>query len=268
MTTGCVIFAYNGDLDYGSQAVLAAKLVRKHLNLPVTLITDTNTLDSTDVSVFDGLVVNAVDTDNTRILDGKKIAFKNTNRSSAFDLSPYDRTLIIDSDFLVLSKKLKPYIDSSCDFMICANMQDLHPTRLGSRVVLDPASIPMLWATNIIFNKTAEVKTLFDLVDHIKDNWVYYGALYKFDTRRFRNDYAFSIACHTLSGFGINQFHRELPSPLLFNDRDKLVNIKSNNLTWLLQDDVLVKCNNQDIHYMNKFDLANNYNSLMELADD
>lgn len=266
MTTGCVIFAFDGDIAYGPQAVLAARLVKKHLNIPVTLITDRTTLDAIDVSVFDGLVVTSVDTDNTRVLDGKVVSFKNTNRSSAFDLSPYDRTLIIDSDFLVQSDCLKPYLDCDRDFMICEGMNDLIK-RTPDALLLDPTSVPMLWATNIIFNKTPEVKALFDLVDHVRENWDYYGALYKFDVRRFRNDYAFSVACHTLGGFGIDKFYTALPSPLIFTDKDEILQIKDHTVSILVNGDTLVKATGQDIHYMNKFDLLDKLPQLTELAE-
>ena len=46
MNKGCLIFAYNGDIDYGSQAVLAAKLVNKHLKVPVSVVTNADTLSS------------------------------------------------------------------------------------------------------------------------------------------------------------------------------------------------------------------------------
>lgn len=266
MTTGCVIFAYNGDIDYGSQAVLAARLVRKFLKIPVTLITDANTLDSTDVSVFDGLVVSSVETDNKRQLSGKTISFKNTNRSSVFDLTPYDRTLVIDSDFLVFSDRLTHYLEADRDFMICEGMSDLLG-RPGGNLLLHPASVPMLWATNIIFNKSPDNKVLFDLVDHIRDNWQYYGALYKFDTRRFRNDYAFSIACHVMGGMGTDKFHTALPSPVLFNDKDSIVKISTEGITVLTDNNRLVKTQGQDIHLMNKFDLLTNIGQLTELAE-
>ena len=265
MTTGCVIFAFDGDIAYGPQAVLAARLVKKYLEIPVTLITNRDTLESTDVSIFDSLVVTSVDTENTRVLDGKTISFKNTNRSSAFELSPYDRTLVIDSDFLIQSNRLKSYLESDRDFMICEGMNDLLE-RTPGKLLLDPASIPMLWATNIIFNKTPEVKTLFSLVDHVRENWDYYGALYKFDTRRFRNDYAFSVACHTLGGFGLDQFYTALPSPLFFTDKDEIVQITDKSITILMDGKTLVKAQNQDIHYMNKFDLLDKLPQLMELA--
>ena len=40
MTCGCLIYAYDSNIDYGSQAVLSAQLVIKHLNVPVSLVTD------------------------------------------------------------------------------------------------------------------------------------------------------------------------------------------------------------------------------------
>jgi len=265
MTTGCVIFAFDGDIAYGPQAVLAAGLVKKHLNIPVTLVTDSKTLDATDVGVFDGLIVTTVETDNTRTLAGKTISFKNTNRSSAYELSPYDRTLVIDSDFLVQSSCLKPYLEADRDFMICEGMNDMLGNSLGA-LMLDPASIPMLWATNIIFNKTPEVKALFELVDHVRENWSYYGALYKFDTRRFRNDYAFSVACHTMGGFGLDKFYTALPSPIIFTDKDEILQVKDQTLTVLMCGETLVKTQGQDIHYMNKFDLLDKLPKLMELV--
>lgn len=44
MKKGCLIFAHDGSIDYGSQAVLAAKLAIKHLGVPVSLVTDADTL--------------------------------------------------------------------------------------------------------------------------------------------------------------------------------------------------------------------------------
>jgi hypothetical protein len=266
MTVGCIIFAYDGDVLYGPQAVLAAKLVIKHLGIPVSLVTDSRTLgDIKEPTLFEHVFIQEIGpTTNTRVLAGNVVVWKNANRSSAYDISPYDRTLVIDSDFLVLSDRLKTYLDSDRDFMICPNMKDLHPTRTGSRVVLNPASVPMLWATNIIFNKTAEVESIFKLVEHIKDNWEYYGALYKFNTKRFRNDYAFSVACHAIG----NDVYTALPEPIWFNDKDMLVKIDTRSFTFLTEDGMLLKSSGQDIHMMNKYDLLENLDKIAELAHD
>jgi hypothetical protein len=269
MNQGCCIFAFDGDIAYGLQAVLAAGLVNKHLNIPVSLVTDKITLEKIDPSNFDQIIVTEIeDTGNSRVLSGKQIAFKNINRNRIYDLTPYDRTLLIDSDFLVFSNRLKEYLDSDYDFMICENMKDLCPNRPGSSVSFSPQSLHMLWATNIIFNKTPENKILFDLVDHIRENWAWYGTLYQFDTRRFRNDYAFTVACHVMGGFGAEKYYTALPSPILFNDRDSLLKITDTGLTWAVSDqNILVKTTNQDIHMMNKIELLEKIDALVNLHD-
>jgi hypothetical protein len=269
MTQGCLIFAYDGQIEYGCQAVLAARLVRKHLNIPTTLVTDSSTVNKLELTdMFDQVIFQENTDTNTRVLfngpdSSSTVEFKNTNRSSAYNLSPYDRTLVIDSDFLVFSNRLAHYLNSNNDFMICNGMKDLYAGRPGSQVLLNPTSIPMLWATNIIFNKTPEVKAIFDMVDYILDNWEYYGALYKFNTARFRNDYAFSVACHELSNPQV-----ALPQPLLFTSKDTLVKASDTGLTFLMSfnEDRLVKTQGQDIHMMNKQDLVNNIAALTELV--
>jgi hypothetical protein len=257
MNQGCCIFAFDGDIAYGPQAVLAATLVKKYLNIPVTLITDKLTSSNTNCTIFDQVIIIEIeDTDNSRVLSGRNISFKNINRNRIYDITPYDRTLLIDSDFLVFSDRLKPYLDSDNDFMICESMKDLCPRRPGGDVWFSPSSLHMLWATNIIFNKTPENKILFDLVEHVRENWQWYGTLYQFDTRRFRNDYAFTVACHIMSGFGCEKYHVALPSPILITDRDSLVKITNTSMTWVLgEQNTLVKTTNQDIHMMNKIEL-------------
>jgi hypothetical protein len=277
MTQGCLIFAYNGQIDYGSQAVLAARLVKKHLSIPTCLVTDSNTINSLSVdpkTVFEYVIVQDIESNNTRMLyngpDEKKlIDFKNVNRSSAYDLSPWDRTLLIDSDFFVFSDRLLQCLNADRDFMICPAMKDICAERHRGPVLLNSASIEMVWATNIIFNKTPEVKIIFDLVDHIKSNWEYYGALYKFDTRRFRNDFAFSIACHIMSGYGLDKCYTELPAPMWSTDQDKLVKVGSDgNLVFLVphKEGRVIRSKGQDLHMMNKQDILDNIKQLTELA--
>lgn len=275
MKQGCIIFAYNGHIDYGSQAVLAAGLVIKHLNIPVSLITDQSTLGKIgNPSIFEHVIIQENKSANTRNLHNgpdviTKIDFNNTNRSSVYKLTPYDRTLVIDSDFLVFSSRLTTYLDCDQDFLICSSMQDLYPNRPGSSVLLAPSSIPMLWATNMIFNKTKEVEILFNLIEHIRDNWIYYSALYKFNSARYRNDYAFSIACHIMGGHGLDKFYTELPAPILFTDKDKLVKISEcGSLTFLMSfnEGRLAKTHGQDIHMMNKYDILDNIDQLTDLS--
>ena len=284
MNKGCLLFAHDGDIDYGSQAVLAARLAIKYLAVPVSLVTDQETLNNIKTKFnqlpFDQIViVEKPKHTNTRSLangdDRVTIQFINSNRSTAYDLTPYDRTLIIDTDFLIQSDTLEKYWNSPDLFLITPEMRDL--TYLGSPskdFYISQFSIQTLWATNIMFTKCPEVKILFDLVEHIKENYNYYAVLYNFPHQQYRNDFAFSIACHIMSCYGIDKWYGELSSPILIRDSDSLCQIKNNQLTFLIKDYnkqdnwILLSTQDQDIHFMNKLNLLENLDKLMELAND
>jgi hypothetical protein len=284
MNKGCLLFAHDGDIDYGSQAVLAARLAIKYLAVPVSLVTDRETLSNIKTKFnqlpFDQIViVEKPKNTNTRSLangdDRVTIQFINSNRSTAYDLTPYDRTLIIDTDFLIQSDTLEKYWNSPDLFLITPEMRDL--TYLGSPskdFYISQFSIQTLWATNIMFTKCPEVKILFDLVEHIKENYNYYAVLYNFPHQQYRNDFAFSIACHIMSCYGIDKWYGELSSPILIRDSDSLCQIKNNQLTFLIKDYnkqdnwILLSTQDQDIHFMNKLNLLENLDKLMELAND
>ena len=135
-----------------------------------------------------------------------------------------------------------------------------------NEVVREPTAGGVVFRRN---DKTKEVEILFNLIEHIRDNWIYYSALYKFNSARYRNDYAFSIACHIMGGHGLDKFYTELPAPILFTDKDKLVKISEcGSLTFLMSfnEGRLAKTHGQDIHMMNKYDILDNIDELMELS--
>ena len=283
MTQGCLIFAYNSDIDYGSQAVVAASMAQKHLKVPVSIVTDSKTLEAInnnfDSLPFDQIILtDTPSSDNKRVLnDGQRsknlISFVNGNRSSAYELTPYDRTLIIDSDFLILSNKLSQYWDTDYSFLISPGMTDL--TQLDNNpkdYFISNYSIKLLWATTIMFTKNEESKLLFDLVLHIKENYSYYAALYHFDPVHYRNDYAFSVACHILGGYGQDQWHGELPCPVFIRDVDDIHTVTENQITFVLKDytktgnSLIARTRDQDVHIMNKHSILTHLTELLTLA--
>ncbi len=120
MTRGVLIFAHNSpNVDYGLMAVIAGGLAKKNLSVPVSLVTDLGTVNWLEESgmiskareVFDKIIeVERPYTKNVRNLhdgfESKVIPFVNTNRYSVWELSPYDQTLLIDSDYLIFSNVL------------------------------------------------------------------------------------------------------------------------------------------------------------------
>jgi hypothetical protein len=283
MNKGCIIFAHDSYFDYGSLAVLAARLSKKHLQVPVSLITDADTATAIESKFkelpFDKIIViEKPSADNFRhfkVNDGyDKAIWKNQNRFSAYELSPYDRTLVIDSDFLIFSNRLSQYWDDPNEFLISPGMFIADKDKMGStEYVVDHKSINMLWATNLMFSKSNDTKKLFELVNYIKQEYQYYSSLYHYDVAQYRNDYTFSIACHIMSSFGLYPWHGELPIPLCFKELDEIVDIKSDGtITHLINyspnEYICMKSKDQDVHVMNKFAILNNFDQFMELAND
>jgi hypothetical protein len=288
MKTGGLIFAHNSkEIDYALMAIISAGLAKKQLEIPFTLVTDQSTKNWMEVSkIFDlanSIFEKIIITDhidyfkNERFLfdgaEGKNIPFINSSRSLAYDLTPYDRTLLIDSDYLIFSKSLKYFLESNSCFMIPDSIQPLgsSETKMLDRYV-SPAGITLYWATCIIFDKTDENKTLFDLVKHIRDNYSDYSHLYEFDNvTQFRNDIAFSISKHIIDGFNSLSNDENLPRLLTSIDNDILIDVDQHSLKFLIHNDIgdnrytLCSISNTDIHIMNKQSIIRNKDKFLEI---
>ena len=81
MSKGFLLFAHNnGEIDYIKLASICAKRIKKYLDKPVALVTDS------DVSLkeFDFVIKSSLDNTNTRILNNKIQPFHNISRLDAF----------------------------------------------------------------------------------------------------------------------------------------------------------------------------------------
>lgn len=285
MTNGILIFAHNNrEVDYGLLAVISGGLAKKHLHLPVSLVTDLSTKEWLIKSrtwqqvetVFEHvIIVDKPVTNNQRGLhDGvinKKIPFCNTNRHSVWDLTPYDRTLLIDSDFLIFSDNLNKYWNVEADVMIGDSINDIYSKdRLGylDRYVCE-TSCKMYWATTVMFTKNPQSKLFFDTVNLIKENYKHYADVFQFDHRQYRNDIAFSVAKHMLDGFE-NMHTPTLPPVLSVMDKDILTAVDKNKLTFLIDHRLdatycAASVTGVDIHVMNKQSILRHQQQLMEL---
>lgn len=281
---GILIYAHNNEkIDYIKLAILSAKFSKKYLDLPITLVSDDNSLeyakknnlDKKFFSLFDNILTiekpKLINKRNYKNLDKDNyLDFLNSSRFLSWDLTPYDRTLIIDSDFLIMSHNLKNYFDFKSDFMIGKEIDDIvGNTRLGfNDKYVSFIGIKMYWATTIMFTKNEKTKQLFDLVKHIQQNYNTYSQIYRFDTRTFRNDIAFSIALHILDGY-ITVNDHNLPPVLSFSSKDLLVDAKNNNLFFVCDayssNQTAVSISDVDVHIMNKINLLENFEKLMDL---
>lgn len=270
MSKGILIFAQNNaDIDYIKLAVFSAKRAKEYLGLPVSLITDSRGWleESYPNHPFDQIidVDYTVSAQRKNFFDGaltsKTLEWRNFARNRAYDLTPYNTTLVIDSDYVINSDVLKSAFDRDINLQIYSCSMDLAELRSTEEFKrINMFSIPFYWATTFIFEKNKTTEAFFDLVAYIKTNWNYYRMLYNIDTMLYRNDYAFSIAIHILGG---NNFVTELPGTMTYTtDKDILVNIKDNQMQFLLEkkdylgEYVAAKTQGLDVHVMNKFSLS------------
>ena len=285
MNKGILIYAHNSRaVDYALMSVISGGLAKKYLNVPASLVTDPSTIEwmreskilEKATEVFENLiVVNRPQTDNTRKLsDGDSsevVPFLNSNRSSAWDITPYDRTLLIDSDFLIFSNRLSEYWDVDADVMIGESINDIYDNaRLGYHdQYISDVGVKLYWATTVMFTKNQTGKLFFDTVNLVKENYEYYADVFRFDSRQFRNDIAFSIAKHILDGYEETP-HFNLPPVLTLLDKDILHSVDKNKLTVLTSPRLdsnfcAASIAGLDLHVMNKQSIHRNKDSLLEL---
>ena len=274
-TTGAVIFAQNNSsVDYVKLAIFAAEQIKTFLNIPVSVITDSADWMLTEYpkksTVFDQIIKieNTSTYNQKRFNDGtlssKFLEWKNLARNSVYDLTPYNRTLVIDSDYIINSSLLSNALFSDHNFQIYKDSVSLSSWRDNTEFKrINQFSIPFYWATTFIFEKTLEVKSFFDIIDYIKSNWQYFRTLYSIEVPTFRNDFAFSIAIHLMDAKTAGMFAQELPGKMLYiSDRDLLISIKDRKIKFLIEKEnhlgeyTAVSLSDTDVHIMNKLSLS------------
>jgi hypothetical protein len=190
MTTGALIFARNNEqIDYEAMARWSAKNIERHLGIPTRIVTD-NSAPSTNTRHF---------------TDVGAVTWHNLNRMDAYQLSPWDRTLVLDADYVVASNQLQSVLKVDQDFLAhrwaydvtgCNNFEGLN--YFGNN------RMPMWWATVMMFRKSKHAALIFNSMQMIRDNWTHYRNLYKNTNATYRNDHALSIALGIVNGHTLN----------------------------------------------------------------
>jgi hypothetical protein len=284
---GFLLIAFNNDeIDYIKMAISCALSIKSHLKYNhITLVTESTNwlyqiLSIDEVKqIFDNIIiVDPPDQKNIRThYDSPYTKFKapflNNKRSSAYEISPYEETILLDVDYLVMSDSLDLVWGCEDDFLINKDATSLRNKKFHEKEIrLSKDGIPMYWATLIYFKKSELAKRIFDLTNFIKDNYLFYKHLYKFPGHLFRNDYVFSIAIHIISGF-INSNINSFPIPTIktMDQKDDIVEINEDDILFLSHDtkqpwiNHLVKLQNVDVHIMNKRSFLRQYEQIIKI---
>lgn len=288
---GFILYAFgNKDLDYGKLAVCCALSIKTNLkNNHITVVTDEGTKKWLDSSVSKTVLKTAFDNiiiPKEKFRSGKrrhqdspwitfKAEFNNQNRVLAYKYSPYEETILIDTDYIVMNDNLDHVWGSNEDLMINNKAIDLESNifgTIGDRR-LSKHGIPMYWATVVYFKKSEYSKIFFDLVDYIREEYNFFQFLYEFSEGFYRNDFSFSIAAHILNGY-VTDSVRSLPdSTLLMSyQQDGIAEVlDTNEIIFLAHNPkepwktTLVNIKDISVHIMNKRELLRFSDKLINL---
>jgi len=272
VTKGALLIARNNEtIDYVKQAIFLANRIKKYLNLPTSIITDSpDYLTELDTeNVFDNVITIPYinDSHSRKFYDGsifyQTAEFKNDYRIHCYDLSPYDETLLLDTDYIISNDLFLHCFSSDNDLQMFSKSQDVANIRDPREFThLSEYSVDFYWATVVFFRKTETNKLLFDLIKHVQEYWYHYASVYRLDSTLFRNDFAFSIAIHIMNGFNKGDLVTDLPGKHLYTtDKDILWKLKDDKFIFLVEkQDYLgeytaVSTEGQSIHVMNKISL-------------
>jgi hypothetical protein len=291
-TKGVCFFAYNTEqIDYGRIAVMAALFVKRNMvNNNTCLITDQGTWDWISQSQSKAMIDSAFDEviltqgehkSNLRVHHDSpwtkfRSEFRNSNKHKILEYTPFDKTLLLDIDYIVQNNNLDYLFDSNEEISMYHNATNLDnqlPKEPEQR--LKPYGIPMLWSTVVYFDKRSELaKLFFDTWAHVAENYDFYKFLYGFPPGLYRTDFCVSIAAHILNAQGtgelVSNFADE--SMIYMSQKDDIVQVTDiDEWIYLVNDrtenwkDILTRVKSENVHVMNKRALDRHYDQIMRL---
>ena len=246
---GVFLFAFNtATVDYVKIADRASRLIAKNLGLPVTLCTYE---DADPQFAYDRVLrlPRPDEAGNYRTnLDNETVEWRNFGRYFAYDLTPYDETILLDTDYLVFDDSLLALFAGDFDYRLMH-----HNTNYGGAVYerMGETSLPYIWATVVLFRKTTKTQLLFELVGKVQRNYRYYRALYNIREGNYRNDYAFAIANNIVNGYSLNETQGIPWTMLTIEDRIERTTLTDTQIRIYHQDRAVV-LPHQNIHVMDK----------------
>lgn len=266
MSEGFLIFAHDNEtIPYTTIALCNALMIRENSRAGVSLVTDDASHSAMQerfgdlyLTAFEHVVICEPEGRSRRRYNdtphrSSHLSWHNGGRPAAYDLSPYDETILLDADYLVCDRALDHAWGSRSPVMMNRSAVTLlHESPRPEEVWLDPYGPPLYWATCVYFRKD-DAKEFFDTVGHVRDNYDYYQHLYRFPGGLYRNDYVFSVAAHILGGVD------SLPCPTLLTsfDTDELLDVPAKNeLVFLVDDRQVNRVVGTSVHVMNKFSIA------------
>ena len=246
---GIILFSFDTpELEYSKITNKCIELLRIHCpDIPVVVVAD-KIIDSADWTIL-----SEEPQSNIHNLRGPK-PWKNLARVDAYDLSPFDCTIVIDSDYLVYDNNLLKLFESEQSVLAHRSWCDLNYAEV-SDMPMGNSMLDMMWATVLMFRKNTEVKQMFDHWRNAITNYSYFAEMFGLNKRMVRNDYAFTIAMAKMQEFG-SMDHTIIPWDIVTANQNFEVK-EINNKNIVLEDQHGKITVDQSVHILNKESLLN-----------
>ena len=279
------------NLNYGKLAVCCALSIKANLKYNhTTVVMDedskrwvTSTV-SKDVlkTAFDNIIISKEKFPSKKRthFDSPWVTFKsefnNQNRVLSYRYSPYDETILIDSDYILMNNDFDNIWGCSDHILINHKTTDLQNKQFGSLEDqrISNHGIPLYWATAVYFKKSLYTETFFNLVEYIRKEYDFFQFLYGFKPGFYRNDFAFAIAVHIFNGF-ISHGIKSLPYDTIISSyqKDGIAEILSANEIIFISHNpdepwktTLVNIKDLNVHIMNKKELLRVSNKFIKFC--
>ena len=288
---GICMFCYNNQqLDYLKFALLAARYAKRSMdNIDVTLITDDGTVTWMEQShdqelidkTFDQVLIKPVEHEHNprKHMDSPwtefNAQFTNSNKHMVYEYTPYERTLLIDTDYLITNNFYNYIFNTDEPIALHRYAQYIgNEVPYRNEIHLNDSGINHWWSTIIYFDQSEESKLFFDIWTHVKDHWEYYSLLYQYPRQLFRTDFCVSIACQMMNGFNNDNFiHDFCATPLLNMDqKDDIAEINTlNDYVFLKHNrreqwkNILCRYTDTNLHIMNKRALDRKFPDIIDM---
>ena len=244
MSKGVLFVAFDSVTDQGNTlrytelAKISANLVKRHLNLPVGIVTD-----KPIVGFDEQIVVEKPAADSRHVLLKDQYEYYNwynDYRRHLFKLTPFDQTLLLDVDYFLQSNQYNKCFELDEPFQIVKHVYD--PTGRNSfdkYSKLPNRTIPQMWATGMYWNRNAA--THFEYANMIAENYEYYARVFGFSHKQYRNDMVFSIVAHMLPSYAIpHRMWMTSSDCKIIDANDRGIKFNYNNNTIRINNDVHV----------------------------
>lgn len=272
MTVGVLFYAKNnGIYDYLKQAEVAAAMVRNIMKVPVGIVYDEKDDFENDKGLFDETIaVNFEEGNIRKYTDGNIYNYFNIDRLDCFEISPFDETIVLDTDYLVQNDTLNQLWGFQIPLLMNSATRQATQWEEGPLNEVIAIGYPKLyWFTACYFHKKDSfVRDFYELCKEIQINYAYYSATYGMGVKLIRNDFIVSIASHIIGGTS-HRYIKPLPVEHINSWEDEILDIKYRRMTLCNPNDPWpVVLRNRNIHLVRKDQIENNHEKFLEIYNE